>query len=94
MAAGCKVPLSLLLRPSALFTRVVGKKGLAEVAAVRRVHFIYERAARKFKGDLDLWMRWITFCKASKSGKQLSKVSRTQATHQVPILASSSLHTR
>ncbi|PNH07975.1 U3 small nucleolar RNA-associated protein 6 [Tetrabaena socialis] len=51
-----------------------GKKGLAEVAIVRRIHFIYERATRKFRSDVGLWMRWIEACKRFKSSKQLSKV--------------------
>jgi hypothetical protein len=51
-----------------------GQKSLAEVAIPRRIHFIYERAARKFKSDLDLWLRWIALCKKLKSTKRLSKV--------------------
>lgn len=51
-----------------------GKKGLAEVAIVRRIHFIFERAGRKFRSDLSLWLRWIEVCKRYKSIKQLSKV--------------------
>jgi U3 small nucleolar RNA-associated protein 6 len=51
-----------------------GKKGLAEVAIVRRIHFIFERAGRKFRSDLSLWLRWIEVCKKYKSTKQLSKV--------------------
>ncbi|KAG2501138.1 hypothetical protein HYH03_000955 [Edaphochlamys debaryana] len=50
------------------------KQSLADVAIVRRIHFIYERAGRKFRGDLSLWLRWIEACKRYKSAKQLSKV--------------------
>lgn len=53
---------------------IKGQKSLAEVAIPRRIHFIYERAARKFKSDLDLWLRWIALCKKLKSTKRLSKV--------------------
>ncbi|GFR40073.1 hypothetical protein Agub_g616 [Astrephomene gubernaculifera] len=53
---------------------IKGKKSLAEVAIVRRIHFIFERAGRKFRSDLGLWMRWIEVCKQYKSTKQLSKV--------------------
>ncbi|KAG2448877.1 hypothetical protein HYH02_006226 [Chlamydomonas schloesseri] len=53
---------------------IKGKKGLAEVAIVRRIHFIFERAGRKFRSDLSLWLRWIEVCKKYKSTKQLSKV--------------------
>ncbi len=50
------------------------KKTLADYALVRRIHFIFERAMRKFKGDLSLWTRWLEFCRSSSSAKQLSKV--------------------
>ncbi|KAJ9518134.1 hypothetical protein QJQ45_010109 [Haematococcus lacustris] len=67
---------------------IKGKKGLAENGSVRRIHFIFERATRKFKADLSLWMAWIQHCKHSKSTKQLSKVV-TKALHRhshVPAL--------
>lgn len=51
-----------------------GKKSIADVEIVRRIHFIYERAGRKFRSDISLWMRWIETCKCFKSSKQLSKV--------------------
>ncbi len=51
-----------------------GKRGPAETGILRRIHFTYERATRKFKADLDLWLSWIDFCKSSKSTKQMSKV--------------------
>jgi len=51
-----------------------GKKGLAEMGIVRRIHFIYDRATRKFKADLQLWLDWIEYCKRSNSAKQMSKV--------------------
>jgi len=67
---------------------IKGKQGLGEIGIVRRVHFIFERATRKFKADLSLWMAWIEYCKRSKSTKQLSKVL-TKALHRhshVPAL--------
>lgn len=51
-----------------------GKKGLAENALIRRIHFIYERATRKFRGDLRLWSAWLDFCKESNSRRKLSQV--------------------
>ncbi|KAK9837160.1 hypothetical protein WJX81_007266 [Elliptochloris bilobata] len=50
------------------------KKSLADHALVRRVHFIFERATRKFRGDLALWHSWLQFCKDSRSARQMSKV--------------------
>lgn len=53
------------------------KKSLADHALVRRIHFIFERATRKFRGDLALWHAWLRFCKDSRSVRQMSKVSIT-----------------
>ncbi|CAI5461649.1 unnamed protein product [Closterium sp. Yama58-4] len=45
----------------------------SDVAVIKRVLFIFSRATRRFKGDLDLWMRYLDFCKASGSRKQMQK---------------------
>ncbi|GAB4819004.1 hypothetical protein N2152v2_006050 [Parachlorella kessleri] len=52
---------------------ITGKKSLADYAIVRRVHFIYERATRKFRGDLGLWSRWLAFCQRTGSSRQMSR---------------------
>ncbi|PRW57423.1 U3 small nucleolar RNA-associated 6-like protein [Chlorella sorokiniana] len=63
------------LRASRRSSRSIsGKAGLAEFCIVRRIHFIFERATRKFRGDLDLWSRWLRFCQRTRSSKQMSKV--------------------
>lgn len=36
-----------------------GKLSLADYAITRRIHFLYERALRKFKSDLGLWYKWL-----------------------------------
>ena len=54
---------------------IVGKKTLADYALVRRGHFIFERAARKFAGDRRLWIRWLAFCRDSDTPRQTSRVS-------------------
>ncbi len=48
--------------------------GKGEVGCVKRCHVLYERATRKFKGDLRLWLNWLEFCRASHSPRQMSKV--------------------
>lgn len=53
---------------------ITGKKSLADFCIIRRIHFIYERATRKFRGDLGLWSRWLRFCQSSGSGRQMSRV--------------------
>lgn len=74
----------------ALHGCLTDKKGLVEIAALRRIHFIYERCTRKFKADLDLWLRWIAFCKASKSNKQMSKVGGRASCRRAGLHASTS----
>lgn len=51
-----------------------GPSTLADHCIVRRTHFIFERALRKFRGDLSLWSRWLKFCQDSKSTRQISRV--------------------
>ena len=62
-----------------------GKKGLAEHAIVKRIHFIYERATRKFRGDLRLWSAWLDFCKETGSMRKLSQVHTSGTKHLLPV---------
>jgi hypothetical protein len=50
------------------------KKTLADFSIVRRIHFIFERAVRKFKTDLGIWTAWLEFCRSSNSNRRLSRV--------------------
>ena len=45
-----------------------------ERAILRRVHFVYERATRRFKGELRLWNSWLDFCMATEASRRFSKV--------------------
>ena len=49
--------------------------GKGEVGCVKRCHILYDRATKKFKGDLRLWLNWLDFCRASNSPRQMSKVA-------------------
>ena len=49
-------------------------KSPANAGCIRRCHETFERACRKFKGDLALWMGWLQFCKATQSNRRMSKV--------------------
>ena len=53
---------------------IAGKRSLADYGIIRRIHFIFDRATRKFKGDPGVWMTWLKFCKDSQSKRQVSKV--------------------
>ena len=61
---------------------------LADRGARRRVHFIYERAARKFRGDLSVWTAWLAFCATTRADRAAARVAaRALALHpRVPGL--------
>ncbi len=40
---------------------------LCDRASAMRIMFIYERAVTRFKGDLDLWFRFLEYCRAQGS---------------------------
>lgn len=64
---------------------MAAKHTLSEWAIPRRIHFIYDRALRRFKGDLDLWTRWLQHCRAAGSPRQMSKVlTRESNTRSLP----------
>jgi U3 small nucleolar RNA-associated protein 6 len=43
-------------------------------AIIRRIHFIFDRAVNKFKGDVDLWKHFIEFAKSTHAKKALSRI--------------------
>ena len=51
--------------------------GSADTAGIRRIHFIYTRALRKFRGDLRLWTKYFAFCRDTNSTRSLDKVRLT-----------------
>jgi U3 small nucleolar RNA-associated protein 6 len=68
----CKLDRLRILRKKE--KKIEGKESIASSCFIRRVHFIFERALRKFKGDLSLWKAWVDYCRESGSGRQASKV--------------------
>ena len=51
----------------------------SEYAIVRRLHFIFGRALKKFKTDVLLWMQYFQFCKDTGSTRRLGKAFATYA---------------
>lgn len=45
------------------------KKSVSDVAGVLRVLDIYRMATVRFKGDLDLWFRYLEFCRDKRHGR-------------------------
>eukprot|EP00741_Cyanophora_paradoxa_P002251 tig00000571_g2183.t1 len=53
--------------------QIESKPGAGDFGMIRRIHFIFERALRKFKGDVRLWLQYIDFCRKQGSSKVLGK---------------------
>jgi U3 small nucleolar RNA-associated protein 6 len=49
-------------------------KGTGKFSCVQHIHFIFDRAVKKFRGDVDLWLEWIAYAKSEMSSKVLSKI--------------------
>lgn len=50
------------------------KKTISDVAGIRRMHFIFDRSVKRYKGNLRLWYQYIDFCLRSGSTKILTRV--------------------
>jgi U3 small nucleolar RNA-associated protein 6 len=59
------------------------KKSVSDVAGVLRVLDIYRMATVRFKGDLDLWFRYLEFCRDKKHGR-MKQVCRIRMPAQHP----------
>jgi hypothetical protein len=45
-----------------------------DYAIIRRIHFIFDRAVNKFKGDVDLWKNYIEFSKSTGAKNVLNRL--------------------
>ena len=50
------------------------RTGSSDHSMSRRIHFIYERALRRFKNDLQLWVEYIEYCRHTRASKRIQKV--------------------
>lgn len=52
------------------------RKGVKSTAfsGQRTIFFIFDRATKKFPGAIDLWIRYIEYCKKEKASKKLGKI--------------------
>ncbi|KAK9314288.1 U3 small nucleolar RNA-associated protein 6-domain-containing protein [Lipomyces starkeyi] len=53
-----------------------GEKGasVSTWSGQQRIFFIFERATRKFKGDISLWMQYISYARQQKARHLLNKI--------------------
>ncbi|OLL24297.1 U3 small nucleolar RNA-associated protein 6 [Neolecta irregularis DAH-3] len=54
--------------------RAKGKISISDWAGPRRVFFIFDRATRKFHGDLALWLQFLDYANSEKAFKVYGKV--------------------
>ncbi len=54
-------------------SEAAGGVSLSDVAGLRRIHGLYQKALRKWKGDVDLWVQYLTWCKETSSTRVLGK---------------------
>jgi len=52
----------------------VKRKGPGDVACIKRVNFIFDRALKKFQGDVDLWVAAIEFAQVKHASSRISKL--------------------
>lgn len=45
------------------------RKSISDFAGVKRILYIYRLAVTRYKGDIDLWFRYLEFCRARKNGR-------------------------
>lgn len=45
------------------------KKSVSDFAGVARIIEIYRMAVMRYKGDIDLWFRYLEFCRVRKNGR-------------------------
>lgn len=45
------------------------KKSKSDVAGLLRIMEIYELALKRYKGDIDLWFRYLEFCRIRENGR-------------------------
>lgn len=50
------------------------KNAQSDHAGVKRVFFIFDRAVKRFPGDVKLWLQYVEFCKMSKSYRAVGRV--------------------
>lgn len=53
------------------------KKSVSDFAGVARIIEIYRMAVTRYKGDIDLWFKYLEFCKQRKNGRMKKVRSRT-----------------
>lgn len=57
-----------------LVSGIKKKNAVSDNAGLRRIFFTFDRAVRRFPGDVKLWLQYVDFCKLSKSYRAVGRV--------------------
>ncbi|KTW30951.1 snoRNA-binding rRNA-processing protein UTP6 [Pneumocystis jirovecii RU7] len=66
--------LEALRKKRAKRLNIKGKPTISDWGGVRRIFLIFERATKKFHGDIDLWFQYIHYAQHEKSTKIIGRV--------------------
>ena len=55
-------------------TKVAKRARKLRHTCIRNIHFIFDRAVKKFKADVGLWLEWAAYAQSASSGNMLSKI--------------------
>ena len=50
------------------------KHGAADFAVRKRVHFVFDRALRRFKGDEQLWLQWADYSEKTNARERIGRL--------------------
>lgn len=53
---------------------IKAKMSISDYAGPRRIYFIYKRCLIKFKGDISIWLQYISYAKKTGASRTLGKI--------------------
>lgn len=54
----------------------IWKRSLSDIAGVLRILNVYRMATMRYRGDLDLWFKYLEFCREKKHGRMKQVLRR------------------
>lgn len=47
---------------------------ISDYSIRNRIFYIFERLVRKYKGDLNVWLKYVEYCEASGNSERLDMI--------------------
>lgn len=57
-----------------IFRIGLDKPLISDFSVRNRIYFIFERMVKKYKGDLNVWMKYVEYCEASGNLDRLNTI--------------------